>query len=66
MGLISILQGSAVYIVIICFIMYGIYYSLPYILDSIEQIKKRGKENRPTRSDKLHGTPNNRNKESNN
>ena len=56
MGLISIVQSSAIYIVILCFIMYGVYQALPYILDSIEQIKNRRIKNQSRRGDGVYGT----------
>jgi len=55
MGLISILQSSAVYIIIICFIGYGAYQALPYILDSVDQIKNRRNKNQSRRGDVVHG-----------
>jgi len=56
MGLISLVQNSAIYIVIIGFIAYGAYTALPYILDSIDQIKDRRKKNQSKRGDGFHGT----------
>ena len=56
MGFISIAQSSAIYIVILCFIMYGVYQALPYILDSIEQIKNRRIKNQSRRGDGDYGT----------
>ncbi len=56
MGLISLVQHSAIYIVILGFIAYGAYSSLPYILDSWDQIKDRRKKNQSRRGDGFHGT----------
>jgi len=56
MGLISLLQSSAIYIVILGFIAYGAYNALPYILDSIDEIKNRRNKNQSIRGDGFHGT----------
>ena len=56
MGLISILQNSAIYLVILGFVGYGAYNALPYILDSIEQIKNRRNNNQSRRGDEFHET----------
>ena len=55
MGLISLVQHSAIYIVILGFIAYGAYSALPYILDSIDEIKNRRKKNQSKRGDGFHG-----------
>ena len=55
MGLISLVQHSAIYIVILGFIAYGAYSALPYILDSIDEIKDRRKKNQSKRGDGFHG-----------
>jgi len=55
MELISLVQHSAIYIVILGFIAYGAYNSLPYILDSIDRIKHRRNKNQSRRGDGFHG-----------
>ena len=55
MGLISLVQHSAIYIVILGFIAYGAYSALPYILDSWYEIKDRRKKNQSKRGDGFHG-----------
>ena len=59
MELISLVQHSAIYLVIIGFIAYGAYTALPTILDSIYKIKDRGEEYRSKRGDGVHGADNN-------
>jgi len=66
MGLISLVQHSAIYLVILGFIAYGTYGALPYILDSIDQIKDRRKDNQSKRSNGVHGTSNSSDKTRNN
>jgi len=56
MGLISTLQNTAIYLVILGFVGYGAYNALPYILDLIDQIKDRRKKNQSKRGDGFHGT----------
>jgi len=65
MGFISIIQSSAIYIVIVSFVVYGAYQALPYVLDSIDQINERRYKNRTSRGSTVHEKENNCNQETN-